>query len=72
MKTEIIRKDNQNVIRFTKSELAKVGISDDLEIISDDDYIIIRQVNSPRVGWEPAFKVMNENGDDKLILEFDC
>ena len=71
MKTEIIRKDNQSVIRFTKSELAKVGISDDLEIISDDHYIIIRQVNSPRVGWEHAFKVMNENGDDKLILEFD-
>lgn len=71
MKTEIIRKDNQSVIRIATSELAKVRISDNLEIISEDHYIIIREVNSPRVGWEHAFKAMNENGDDKLILEFD-
>lgn len=71
MKTEIISQDNQRVIRITKSELAKVGISDNLEIISEGNYIVVRQSNTPRIGWDNAFKTMRECRDDKLILEFD-
>jgi antitoxin MazE len=71
MKTQIIKKDNRQAILIAKSELVKYGISEKLEINSEDDFIIIQQAKLPREDWANAFKNMNENGDDKLILDFD-
>jgi len=71
MKTKIIKKDNRQAILIAKSELVKYGISEKLEINSEDHFIIIQQAKFPREGWANSFKTMNENGDDKLILEFD-
>ena len=71
MKTQIIKKDNRQAILIAKSELVKYGISEKLEINSEDDFIIIQQAKLPREDWANAFKTMNENGDDKLILDFD-
>ena len=71
MKTQIVKKGNQQVILIAKSELVKYNISDKLEIISEDDFLIIQQAKLPREDWANAFKTMNENGDDKLILDFD-
>jgi NACalpha-BTF3-like transcription factor len=71
MKTQIIKKDNRQAILIAKSELEKYSISEKLEINSDDHFIIIQQAKLPREDWANAFKTMNENGDDKLILEFD-
>ena len=71
MKIQIIKKDNRQAILIAKSELVKYNISDKLEIISEDDFLIIQQAKLPREGWSNLFKIMNENGDDKLILDFD-
>lgn len=30
--------------------------------------IIISPIEEPRRGWNEAFKSMNENGDDKLLI----
>lgn len=71
MKTQIIKKDNKQAILIPKSELVKYNISEKLEIYTEDVFIIIQQAKYPRAGWSNLFKIMNENGDDKLILDFD-
>ncbi|MBN2259722.1 MAG: hypothetical protein JW702_04220, partial [Clostridiales bacterium] len=56
------------VIRFSKTLLEKYNIRDTVDLIMEKGQIIIRPLFKPRKGWEKAFKEMNENGDDKLLI----
>ena len=68
METSIIKIGNSKGLRLSKTILEKYKINEKVEIILEKGQIVIRPINSPRKNWEAAFKKMNENGDDKLLI----
>ena len=69
MRARLIKIGNSHGIRIPKSILEQSGIRDSVEIVSKKDQLIIKPVKNVREGWELAFKKMNENGDDELIID---
>jgi antitoxin MazE len=68
MEISVIKIGNSKGIRFSKTLLEKYNIRDTVDLIMEKGQIIIRPLSKPRKGWEKAFKLMNENGDDKLLI----
>ncbi len=68
METSIVSIGNSKGIRLSKTLLEKYKIKDKVELILEKGYIIVKPIATPRKGWEKAFKEMNENEDDKLLL----
>ena len=69
MRARLIKIGNSHGIRIPKPILEQSGIRDSVEIVSKKDQLIIKPVKNVREGWDLAFKNMNENGDDKLIID---
>lgn len=69
MRARIVRIGNSKGIRLPKSIIAQAGISEDVDIVVENEKIIIRPISRPRAGWDEAFRKMGENGDDLLIDE---
>ena len=67
MRARVVKIGNSQGIRIPKPLLEQTGIMDDVELEVDKNQIIIRPVSNPREGWDNAFKVMAEKGDDRLI-----
>jgi len=68
MDISIIPIGNSKGIRLSKTLLEKYNIRDTVELTMEKGYIIIRPKNSPRKGWDKAFKLMHKNGDDKPLM----
>ncbi|MBU6192692.1 MAG: AbrB/MazE/SpoVT family DNA-binding domain-containing protein [Bacteroidetes bacterium] len=68
MNIPVIPIGNSKGIRLSKTILEKYSIQDSLEIILEEDYIVLKPSTQPREGWDQAFKKMNEEGDDQLLL----
>lgn len=68
MEISVIPIGNSKGIRLSKTILEKYNITDKVEMILEKGYIILKPKSEPRAGWEEAFKKMNENGDDKLLI----
>lgn len=68
MDIAVIAIGNSKGIRLSKTLLVKYGITDKVELILEQDYIILKPKSSPRSGWEKSFKRMHEQGDDKLNI----
>jgi antitoxin MazE len=68
MNIPIIPIGNSKGIRLSKTILEKYSIQDSLEIILEEDYIVLKPSTQAREGWDQAFKKMNEEGDDQLLL----
>jgi antitoxin MazE len=68
MDISVIPIGNSKGIRLSKTLLEKYNIRDTVELILEKGYIIIRPKDSPRKGWEKAFKQMHHNGDDKPLM----
>lgn len=68
MEISIISIGNSKGIRLSKTILEKYNIQDTVELILEKSYIILKPKSHPRKGWEKSFKKMNENGDDKLLM----
>jgi antitoxin MazE len=69
MRARVIKIGNSQGLRIPKPLLLQTGIMDDVEIEVDKNQIIIRPVKNAREGWDNAFKMMGENGDDELLLD---
>ena len=69
MRARVIKIGNSQGLRIPKPILEQTGILKDVEIEVEKDQIIIRPVKDAREGWDDAFKVMGEKGDDKPIIE---
>jgi antitoxin MazE len=67
MKARIIRIRNSRGIRIPKSLLEQSHLPDDAWIEARENEIVIRP--AARQGWEEAFRVMAERGDDLLLDE---
>ena len=69
MEIPVVAIGNSKGIRLSKMLIEKYNIQDFLEIILEQDYIILKPPHAPRKGWDAAFKLMHENGDDNLLID---
>ena len=68
MDVAVIPIGNSKGIRLSKTLLEKYNITDKVELILEQGFIILKPVSSPRKGWDNAFKNMHESGDDQLLF----
>jgi len=68
MEASIIKIGNSKGLRLSKTILEKYNIKDKVELILEKGQIVLRPIDSPRKNWEKEFKKLNENGDDKLLM----
>jgi antitoxin MazE len=69
MRARLIKIGNSHGLRIPKPILEQTGIVDDVEIDVEKNQIIIRPVKKAREGWDKAFKIMGQKGDDKPLIE---
>jgi antitoxin MazE len=69
MELSVINIGNSKGIRLSKSILERYSINDKIELIFEKGHIILKPKAESRKGWENAFKQMNENGDDQLLID---
>jgi len=69
MRARVIKIGNSQGLRIPKPILDQTGILDDVEIEVEKNQIIIRPIKNAREGWDTAFKMMGETGDDELIID---
>lgn len=67
IQTLIVKIDNSEGIRISKSLLEQIGISGAVEIEIQGDQIVLRAALKPRTGWEEAFAKMADQHDDVLL-----
>lgn len=68
MKTSIVKIGNSKRLLLSKFILKKYNIEDKVELIFEKGQIILKPVSSPEKNREKEFRKMNENGDDKLLI----
>jgi len=69
MRARVIKIGNSQGLRIPKPILDQTGILDDVEIEVKENQIIIRPIKKVREGWDAAFKMMGEAGDDESIID---
>jgi antitoxin MazE len=69
IQVSVIQVGNSKGIRLSKTLLEKYHITDKVELVLENDYIVLKPVSEPRKNWEEAFAEMHRNGDDKLLME---
>ncbi len=69
MQVSIIQIGNSKGIRLSKTLLEKYHITDKVELVLENDYILLKPINEPRKNWEESFAEMNRTGDDTLLID---
>ena len=67
LKTRIIKIGNSQGIRIPKPLLEQSGLKNEVELEVEQNRIVIQSVSHPRQGWEEAFAMMAQRGDDTLL-----
>lgn len=68
MLTKIIKVGNSKGIRIPSTLLKDFDVNEEVELELKNNTIIIKPVKKVRSGWDQAFKEMNKNQDDKLLI----
>jgi len=68
MEVQIISIGNSKGIRLPKVILEKYNLDDKLELEMKDDCIVLKPLKTPRLGWDEAFKKLNSQKDDELLI----
>jgi len=69
MDISVIPIGNSKGIRLSKTILEKYNITDKVELILEQDYMILKSKSEPRSGWDNAFKNMHDSGDDQPLIQ---
>jgi len=69
MEISIVQIGNSKGIRLAKAILEQYNIQDRVELVLEEGYLIIKPINIPRQGWDEAFRLMHEAGDDELLID---
>jgi antitoxin MazE len=70
MLVSVIQIGNSRGIRLPKKILEQCDIQDKIELEVIDKEIIIKAIkNNPREGWGEKFRLMADNGEDKLLID---
>lgn len=67
MKARIIQIGNSKGVRLPKALLEQAHLTEDVQIEAQPNQIVIRSAHLPREGWERAFSLMAERGDDAML-----
>jgi antitoxin MazE len=67
IKTKIVKIGNSQGIRIPKLLLDQTNFGKEVELELQDNRIVIRSSYPSRHGWEEQFKLMAEQGDDRLL-----
>ena len=70
LRSRIIKIGNSQGIRIPKVLLEQARLGDEVELELGANGIIIRPVQSARHGWDEAFQIVAERGDDDLLDTF--
>jgi antitoxin MazE len=69
MKVRVISIGNSKGIRLPKMMFKEFEIEGEVDLSMENEKIIIRPLGSkPRKGWDRAFGLMHERGDDAFLL----
>ena len=69
MEVSVVQIGNSKGLRLSKTILEKYKIRDKVVMILEKEQIVIRASTKPRQGWGEAFKAMNANADDQLLID---
>jgi antitoxin MazE len=67
MIAKVIQIGNSKGIRIPKPIIEQIGLPDEVELVVENKELIIRPINSPRRGWDEAFKEMAQHQDDRAL-----
>lgn len=67
MKARIVKIGNSKGIRIPKAFLEQSRVGEEVELEVRGNQILIRPASRPRDGWEEAFHLMAEQGDERLL-----
>jgi antitoxin MazE len=65
---KIISIGNSRGIRIPKKALEESGLTDEVELETGQNELIIRPKKAVREGWEDAYAQMARLGEDRLLL----
>ena len=71
MKTKLIRIGNSQGVRIPKPVIEEIGLSEEIEMILEDNQIILRSSEETRKDWDHSFKKMAKEDDDQLLDQKD-
>lgn len=70
MIAQLVSIGNSKGVRIPSTLLQQYQMTGVVELLPGKDEIIIRPVlTKPRQGWDSAFSVMHERGDDVLFID---
>ena len=69
MEAKIIQIGNSKGLRLSKTILEKHDIKDKVELILKADHIQLKPLSLPREGWTEQFEKIQEQGDDRLLID---
>ena len=72
MRTRIIRIGNSQGVRIPRLLLEQAGLTGEVDLLVEGHQLAIRGVRHPRDGWDEAFRLMAERGDDRLEDDHAC
>ena len=64
MKARIVKIGNSRAVRLPKPFLLETGLGEEVELTVEGNRIVISPSDHPRSGWDKAFALMAERGDD--------
>jgi antitoxin MazE len=67
MRATIVRIGNSRGIRIPKVVLEQAGLKNEVDLEVNDQQIVIRALKKSRHDWDNKFRIMAEQGDDKLL-----
>ncbi len=67
IKSRIVKIGNSQGVRIPKFLLEQSNLGEEIELVLQEGQIIVRPIHKARHGWDEAFKVMGERGDDELL-----
>jgi antitoxin MazE len=69
MEASIIKIGNSKGLRLSKQIIETYNIKDKVELILEKGRIILKPIDTPRAGWEDAFRSMAAHKDDTLLID---
>ena len=70
MKISLVSIGNSKGVRIPKAVLEQCHFKREIELEVDGNTIVLRPLKKkPRQGWAESFKLMHQNGDDRLLIQ---
>ena len=68
-RSKVIKIGNSRGVRIPRTLLEQARLTDEIEMVVQNDQLVIRRARTARQGWEIQFASMAKQGDDRLLDE---